>query len=235
MFGEHDFPLLVEQEDLSLVIEEDGPLFVYQRNCQGEKAKRILAADKGKLLINPVEPLNKPKDITPYLLIEFETPVMVAPRANKKVLLTFPVEIGAFISVDSDFEILDIFALIQQKFTLYGDPSYGAICKYWKSGVFPAPPSGDPLREGTLDLEIQNITASWIEVTRGVFSAYGMKIYYDEETVAMRGTLKIKGPSMAETEFQEFPPEAGMTRALDLYTAKKLSVSSTKFVMEFGL
>ena len=96
-------------------------------------------------------------------------------------------------------------------------------------------PSRDPLYEGIMELRIANTNTEWVEMNKAVFNAYGMKIYYNESQVSMKAEMKIRTGDIAETDFEDAPLESNMTNALEIYTARKLSVTSPKFVMEFGL
>ena len=151
------------------------------------------------------------------------------------IFLKFPIEVGVYISEKGTHHLLDVFTLTNPKFTVYGDPSNGFLCKYWKSDFYNTMPLGDAIREGILELSISNTRTDWAEVTKAVFNAYGMKIYYSDSMVSMRAGMKIKGADIAETEFENSPLEAGMNDAIEIYTTRKLSVTSTKFAMEFGL
>jgi hypothetical protein len=235
MFGYYDVPLGIAKEGISLSVKRDGGVLLYRRECVDEKVEKILLASTEKILINPIEPLNKPKELTSYLLIEFEKTLVVEPGATQKIYVTYPVEIGVFMSGDKDFEILDIFTLIKQKFTLYGDPRSGVICKYWRSEVYSSKPSINLLHEGILELSITNTNTEWVEVTKAVFNAYGMKMYYSDDMVSMKATMKIVKGKSAETDFVDSPLEKGMKKSFELYTVRMLSVTATKFVMEVGI
>jgi hypothetical protein len=235
LFGYHEIPLKISQEGFSISAEPVDEIVVYRRECSQEKVDKALLVTDAQLLLNPVEPLNTPKEITPHLLIEFDKMLAVEPKARRRIFLTFPVEIGVFISTKRENENLDVFSFQRQKFTLYGDPRTGVICKYWKSGIFSTPPAADPLREGILRLTITNTSGNWTEVTKAVFNAYAMKIYYNDDMVSMKATMKILGPHMAETNFMDSPLKKNMTNSLELYIARKLAVTEPKFVMELGI
>lgn len=235
MFGYYNLPLRIVKEGISLSIEKEGEILVYRRECPGERIEKAILTSNGKILFNPVEPLNKPKEITSYLLIELERALVVEPKATRKIFLKFPVEIGVFMSKNKNFEILDILSLSRQKFTLYGDPESGVICKCWRSEVCSLIPSLNPLYEGVIELTIRNTTAEWIEITKAVFNAYEMKIYYDDKMVSMKANMKIMSKQIAETDFVDSPLKKGMNKSLGVYTTRKLPVVTTKFVMEWGL
>ena len=148
MFGYHEIPLHIEQDGIILSVKREGENLRYKRACLEEEVEKTLLAGSGKILLNPVEPLNKPKVLTRYLLIEFNNALVVEPKGKKTIFLTFPIEIAVYISSKKQFEVIDILSLPRQKFALYGDPRNGLICKYWRSAVSPTMLSLDPLWEG---------------------------------------------------------------------------------------
>ena len=235
MYGSYNIPFELEEEGIALSLEKEGKGFIYRSACAGARLEKILLARTGNVFINPIEPLNKPKELTSSLLIEFEKALLIEPEATKKIFITYPIEIGVFISTKTAVEVLDIFTLVRQKLTLSGDPRSGVICKYWRSNVYSSAPSVNPLHEGIVELSIKNTTKGWVKVTKAIFNAYGMKIYYRDDLVAMKATMKIMPGNLAETEFVDAPIEPGMKKSLELYTVRKLAVKTTKFIMEAGL
>jgi hypothetical protein len=235
MFGQYDIPIRIEQEGITVSVQKEGENILYMRECLGESTEKILVVGSGKLLLNPVEPVNKPKALASHLLIEFANTLQVEPKGTRNIFLTFPVEIAVFMPSNEEFEVIDTFTLARQKFTLYGDPINGVICKYWKSSIYTAEPSLNRIQEGLIELAVTNTTAGWVEVTKTVFDAYGIKIYYDDERVSMKANMKLKGGGSAETECMDEPLVEGMTKSLEIYTTRKLSVTKKRFIMEFGL
>jgi hypothetical protein len=235
MLGQYDIPIRIEQEGITVSVQKEGENILYMRECLGESVEKILVAGSGKLLLNPVEPVNKPTALASHLLIEFANTLQVEPKGTKNIFLTFPVEIAVFMPSNEEFEVIDAFTLARQKFTLYGDPINGVICKYWKSSIYTTEPLLNRIQEGIVGLTITNTTTGWVEVTKAVFNAYGMKIFYDDERVSMKANMKLKGGGSAETEFIDASLGAGMTKSIEMYTARKLSVTKKNFIMESGL
>ncbi len=98
MYGTYDIPLNIESEGISLSIERRGDAIVYRRQLGEEKAEKLLlGGGRGSIVINPVEPLNLPRDLTPYLYLDFQRPAALAPKSTSTVFVTFPVEIGVFL------------------------------------------------------------------------------------------------------------------------------------------
>jgi hypothetical protein len=228
-------PFYVDIGDTRISIMEEDDSLLYKREDKENVFEKIFLGS-GDILINPIEPVNIPKDISPFMLIEFEKPVLVEPVSKQKIFLTYPNEIGIFISQNNNrYKILDIIGLAAQKYTLYGTHTRGMVCKYWKSDVFTSSPKTDILYEGVIELDISNETNEWMEVKKVVFNAYGMKIYHGDNKLAMRANLKILGNTIAESSFTTYPTTSRFKRSVELYTAHKLMLTGTKCVMEHGL
>ncbi|MEM1579363.1 MAG: DUF432 domain-containing protein [Archaeoglobaceae archaeon] len=233
MYGRYTVRNLnISLRDLRIWVEDEGFLR-YHRKLGSEEIEKILVKDS-EIIVNPVEPVNLPKNITNYLLIQFEKPILLEPVSSVEVFLTFPIEIGVFITKNWAFEDIDIFSLLRPKFALYGEPRGGVIARYWCSGVFSRIPKVDPLENGIIKLKIENLSDSWCEVTKAVFDVYGMKIYYSESLVSSIAELRVHSRRVAETIFVDKPLLNGMMKAIELYVAKKIPILSTKFTMEWG-
>lgn len=235
MFGTYQPPVHIELDGIALDIQKTGNQILYRRSCGADMVEKQIFSDTCGILINPVEPLNKPKEITPYFLVEFELPVILEPKAAQTIYVTFPVEIGIFMQQGNTVENLDILSLAKQKYTLYGDASSGKLCRFWKSPVSALPPALNHLRAGVMELSLSNTTVALVEVTKAVFNAHAMKIYYDQTMVSLKASMKIYGSKTAETDFYDSPLVPGMRNSLELYTARKLLVISPKCVMTEGI
>ncbi|MDP2643577.1 MAG: DUF432 domain-containing protein [Desulfobacterales bacterium] len=235
MYQEYDVPFHTTGENICLSAQAEGDHWVYRRQCLDEKIEKILIANGGKIIVNPIEPLTTPKEITPYFLISFQRKLLLAPGASEKLFLKLPVETGVYLSSGGQFKLLDSFSLIKPKFTLYGTPSKGLICKCCKSDLYSAKPDADPLQESVMQLTLSNGTDGWVEVSQAVFNGYGMKIYYSDSLVGMQAVMKISGGNMAETDFTDAPLAPDMKKSLEAFKMTKIFLTATKFVMEMGL
>ncbi len=234
MYGAYSFPTSIETENISISVEKEENKFLYRREFQGETVEKILAANSGQLIINPVEPLNKPVEVTSFMQIELAKTLVVEPKSSKKIYLKFPIEIGVFASSKRDVEVLDILTMVRQKYTLYGEPSNGVICRLWKSDIYSKMPETDRLREGVIELTITNEVGEWVEINKAVFNAVGMKIYYND-IVSMRASMELGSKTVAETDFMDSPLVSGMKKSIELYTARKVPIVGKKMVMGWGL
>ncbi len=235
IYGYHNIPVDIQKEEIMLQVKSEKDSLRYLREYSDGKIEKIILSKNHRVLINPIEPLHLPKEMTPYLLIKPENPIVVEPRTKRTIYLKFPIEIGILISGAEEYKVLDIMTFVKQKLTLYGEIRGGVICKFWESRVFDSIPQTDPMKEGVMELSIHNTTARWHEITQPVFNAYGMKIYYGDNAVSMRAGLKIYTGGIGETEFYDSPIYKGMTKAIELYTTRKIPVKSPKFIMEWGL
>ena len=251
MYGTYDYSCHLREEEISIEVERSARYLTYKRSCRGESAERTIASENGSIIINPVEPLNLPKEVTRYLEVHFH-PIFVEPEASRKLYLTFPVEIGVFIRAKGDNDLLDVFSLAKPKYSLYGPPDHGCVTRWHESEIYPDIPDTDPLREGVLELTIVNEGGTWIEVSRAVFVNAGMTLWYGD-FVLMSARMELFSNMVAETRILSVPEKNGMIRSLPAYSAKKVSVvemvnqipfysakkafipEKTRFLMELGL
>ncbi|MBN1948897.1 MAG: DUF432 domain-containing protein [Candidatus Cloacimonetes bacterium] len=235
MYGSYKIPFIIEKPDLSISLQKEKKGLTYRRDCMGETEEKVILSSGSEILIQPVEPLNLPRQISTYLLLEFATTLIVEPQSNSYVFITFPVEIGVLIGKKQKPDLLDIFSLNDHKYTLYGDPDKGIICKYWRTEIYREIPGTDPLEQGVMKLHLNNQSDSWIKVNKAVFKATGMKIYYNTEMVSLKANMKIHDEEVAETEFINSGLAKGMKKSNELFTLRKLSVHSSKSVMLEGI
>jgi len=203
--------------------KRDGKI-VYER----ENVKKILP--ECEIIVNPVEPINLPKNITRFLEIDF-SPIVIKPNGVETIYLKFPIEIGVFAKDSDRMIVIDVFAFEKPKFTLYGDPKNGVVCRWFQSDVYYEIPEVDPSKHGVLKLVIKN-GKDWAEVGKVVLDCYAMKIYYDK-FASCWAEMKILSKISAETTFVDKPIAEGMKKAAELYTTRRLMGKS--FIMEWGL
>ena len=235
MFGSFDIADFHSQiEDVNIKFEKVGEFFKYIREGD-EKVEKMVFSKSGRVIVNPVEPVNLPKRITNFLLIKFNRPFLAEPKSSTEIFLTFPIEIAVFVAAKRSVGLVDVFSLIKPKYTLYGNPRNGTICRYWESAIHSEIPTTDNHREGVMKLRVTNSDDEWVEINNLVFDVYGMKIYYDEECVCVTASVNVVSPKVAETMFLERAIRDGMKKSLELYTARRMGVPRNRYVMEWGL
>ncbi|SDF25896.1 hypothetical protein SAMN04488589_0145 [Methanolobus vulcani] len=237
MFEIYHPPFTTEAEDTKIIVEKQGDDLIYKRLFRGKEEKElVLLNNDGDITINPIEPVNLPEAITSFLLIEFKRSAIIRSGDKKKIYLKFPVEIGVFISDKSgNHEVIDIFTFNKVKYTLYGSHTQGIICRHWESDIYTDEPDTEKLYEGFIELDIANESNHQMEITNAIFNAYGMKIYFGDKRLGMKASMKIINKLLAETDFSTYPTTSRFKRSMELYTARKLAITSTKGIMEFGI
>lgn len=236
MYGTYKPPVKIKNKKFSILLEKEGELWNYKRKAGEEESEKEVVFSKGEVIINPVEPVNLPKEICSYLFIDLARDIIMAPKERVKFYVTFPVEIAIILSSGKNFRILDIFSFVKPKYTLYGSVTTGVICRYWESEIYKKIPKTNLLEEGVIEINAFNSSADWVDVKHIVFSAYGMKIYYDKSLVSMKANIKILGEEIAETSFIDSPLKDNMKKSIEVFRARKLVVPlQEKFVMEEGV
>ena len=233
MYGQHEIPFDLDLKGTKISLQKKDGFVSYKRIDEEETVEKTIKTTKGKVLINPVEPLNLPKKLASHFLIEFASPLVIEARANTKVFLRLPVEIGIFLETKKEQKAIDILSLSRPKLSLYGNPKTGIICRYCKSEIYPTVPELDPLYEGVLELNIRNDTGKWVELTKTCLNGYGMKIYFSKTMVSKKASMIITGMNLAETAFIDLPLEKGMKKAIELFSYN-IAIGERKYVMEEG-
>jgi hypothetical protein len=60
VYGRYGYDLCIEKGDLKICFSRDGDVVRYSRTLGDSTMGRIIASDGGRVIINPVEPLNLP-------------------------------------------------------------------------------------------------------------------------------------------------------------------------------
>lgn len=236
MYGTYEIPVSLKESGLSLDLTQVDYGYQYSRKLvEAKEFNKIILADKARVLINPVEPLNLPKHITNYLMLEFDKKLTIAPHQEKSFFATFPIEIGVFIFKRKEFEPVDIITLLSAKYTLYGDPRLGVVARYHKTEIYSKEPGVDKLHTGIINITIRNTDSQWNTISKIVLNAYGMKLFYNEKLVKLYASMKVINEISAETDCYTPPPEKGFKKAMELYVSKKIAMTTSKFLMMEGI
>ncbi|MBF0473623.1 MAG: DUF432 domain-containing protein [Nitrospirae bacterium] len=236
MFGHYNNTFELKYESFNISVSKQDSIFIYRRKTALEFIEKAIAVENCQILINPVEPLNTPKKISNHLMIALNVPLLLEPKTTKKIYIKFPIEFGVFLTNDlKNIEIIDIFTLSKNKFTLYGDLKDGIICKYYKSDVFLTQPDCSPIYEGIIELDVSNKTAKYVTVSMVIFNSFGMRIYYNNDRVFIKASMLILNEGAAEVDFDNISAPQDMIKSYELYLLKMMSMTKTSFTMEWGL
>ncbi len=232
MFGEYDLDIKLKAQDAEIFIEGKGKRRRYYRKAGEEEVEKFIHAEGGKVVVCPVEPVNVPDmAVSEHLLVELNKPLIIETGVKDIFYAKFPVEIGVFLVDKKDVEEIDIFTKTKPKYTLYGPPESGIVCKWWKSDLYYEKPEVDKLYEGIIKVEIENKYFEWMEINKIVFWAPDMKLFYNDHAY-MRAYLTILKKTVGETTFSKRKPK-NMQESIDIYHAKGIKKLEGKFVMDW--
>ena len=236
MFGIVDTPFRkrIDNERLSISKIRGGYLYIRKNKETGDDVKKRISTRKGRIRFVPVEPVNLPRFVTPFLMLEYLEPMLISPRGKAKFYLKFPVEIAAFVIEKEARFNLDIFSIEKPKYTLYGDVETGMICRYHQSKTYPKIPKVKPMHEGIMEVKVKNQTTKWLEMKRGVFNAENMKMYHSDELVSMRARIRLIGEDRADNHFFSKGLKDGMEKSIEMFNPK-MSMIQPSFKMESGI
>lgn len=243
MFGEFSPPYRYEGDGLSLSLEMREGHYQYRRDLAGEQVEKSISVGLSRLLVHPVEPFHAGSGIAGHLEVEFPQLILEA-EATETIFLTFPIEIGVFVEGLRETEVLDVFSVEKPKYSLYGSPHRGVITRFARSGRHREPPAVEGFRQGVLKLTIRNSLSEWARVSRVVLSEAEMHLYVSG-FAGMMAVMRITGRDVAEITGIDRALKGGMSRAHDLFTARRIlrldtgprfpGVEGKGYIMEGGL
>jgi len=232
VFGTYELSTSLKEDDIEIIVEGQGKRKQYFRRSGKDEIEKIICAEGGNLVVCPVEPVSFPQEgVAEHLLIELNKPLIIESGVKDIIFVKFPIEIGVFLVDKRDVELIDIFTKIKPKYTLYGPPESGIICRWWKSDIFDNKPSVKELYEGILKVDIANKYYEWVELTKMVFGAYDMKIFYNDSAY-IHARLTILNKTIGETTFSTRRP-TDMKESLDIYISRGVKKLEKKFIMEW--
>jgi len=234
VFDTFNIPKTLDFGGVLIETREESGSVSYCRSID-EKTVTLLLSSCKQLRVQPIEPLMTPKELTPYLLVEFENSVFIAPGENMEFNLTFPLEVGVLIPKDKGWHLLDCFSLAQKKYSLYGDPSSGLLCQYWKSRWLAKPEDLDALKEGWLHLKIHNTSNRFVEIKKIVIQAHHMKIFYNANHAYLSTSMKVVSKNIVEVECDPVPFLADLNKAHEVFVDTNFLGLGQKFMMEGDL
>ncbi len=233
MFGIYEIKeQRIKVDKAEIELEERRGYYIYRRKLNEEIKEKIISSESGKIVINPVEPVNLPRNITNFLQIKFKNPAVIEPESSATFFTTFPIEIGVFVTGKGSLELIDVFSFVSQKYSLYGSPIRGLICRYWESELR-RDIKKESFREGAMQINIKNSDKDWVEVSNAVFNVQLMKIYYSDDFASSMAEMEVLSSKVAETRFIASPINAGMKKAIEIFSPRK--VVAKKFFMEWGV
>ncbi len=239
-YGKYDLrDIQLRTGDIGITItEKNRKIFEYLRKSpDGEK--RLYLSGKGNLLIEPFPPVFLPKKITSFILLDFESDIVLEPSGTSAFYTSFPVETGVMVSGKNDIELLDVFSNEKPKYTLYGSVEQGIICRYFKTGVGFEPEENSG--KAVALITIKNRYREWVNVSRVVIDCSSLSLFYKEEKIRSGNiNMEIQNRDVAIIRTSEKAPEKNMARAVSLkqlearILAPKKITDGRKYTMWWG-
>jgi len=233
MYGHYSYPFSIESSGIKIEVTEENGLYLYRRECCGEVSENYIQPKNGEIIINPVEPVNLPSSVTSLLQVKFQN-LVIEPQSVILIYLTFPIEIGVFLQIGKNTEIIDVFSVNRQKYSLYGSPTKGTIVSYHESDIYRTIPETDIYKDGVLSLTLINSGKEIANVSSAVFDGWAMKLYYNDNCVSMVSEMNLLHNRTAETAFLNIPLITGMSKSYEIYMSRKIPVMKKSFIMELG-
>lgn len=196
-------------------------VFSYSRqNFDDDLIEKIIPTKSSDLQIElcPIRPLNFPARRTTYMYLDLDTPVFLSENSSATVFLRCPIEIGVFFVHDGHKDSLDCFTCdpLNSRFSLYGPPESGTLCKYVKTEIVESYDDSVPFVNAVLKANLQNDLPKGLSISKIVFPISDNSVYYKDSKAiidSLRAVLKKKltleiisvDPEKIQTDFTLSP------------------------------
>lgn len=202
--------------------------YVYERYEEDElKLKKIIASDDIlNIGIFPISPQNVPNRYANHMMLVLSSPIVIGAKSSIECYTLMPIEIGIVINST----IIDAYSLGYTKYTLYGIPERGIICRYYQSEVYTDIPKAEPLRTAIVRCLIKNYDNDTKTISKIVYPIEGADLYYNN-TDAYFDMLEV----ILETKFNR---DIAKVNVRDMeWNANKTNFGKAfhdSYVMEWG-
>ena len=240
--------LSVSFKDEQITLENiRGDSYIYRRKHMDETtSETIFSSKKGevKIAIYPVRPIQMPRQLAHNIMVKLDPPVALPPNSHITHHLTMPIEIGVFtISKKSNY-MVDAFSLSFPKYTLYGQPNMGYICRLHHSSISSEEKTMQ-YEEATIMMKFQNKSPNWVTINKIVMDAYEVDLYLDGDTVYLEDSNLVIGEDDVASLFlnnksplrglKEVPVAAETVKKFRRDILERTGFGVTgKFIMEHG-
>ena len=191
--------------EIDVRIEKIGEhVFSYiRKDTEDNIVKKIIPTNSSELTleISPIRPLNYPARRTNYVYLDLETPVFLSENSAASIFVRCPIEIGVFLIHDNHKDSLDWFTCdpVNSRFSLYGSPESGTLCKYAQSEIVESYDDSIPFVNGVLKIDMKNDLDKGLSISKIVFPMSDNSVYYknskaiiDSLTVVLKKKLTLE-------------------------------------------
>lgn len=116
-----------------IIVGSTGSAFTYKRyNGDKLESESSIVTDSAEthLGIFPNPPIKTPREVAKNVCIRFKAPVIVDHRSVAVLYSKIPIEIGVYRQHKDEELLIDVFSLAPPRYTLYGSPESGVVCRY---------------------------------------------------------------------------------------------------------
>jgi hypothetical protein len=214
----------------------DNNKFSYSRNHSGEVTKKTIhhKAENLRVQFAPILPIHLPSYKTDFVFLRFTDPIVISGNAVTELAIRFPIEIGMFL-MEAHLDMLDCFTCKSRysRFSLYGTPEDGRLCKYAKIPLFFDRGDQDHLAYANLKIKIKNELEKSASVGKIVIPASDHDLYYNNNSVMMddlKITVKNRiGLEIVDIVQKQITKQEGWT-----LSPRSVKKTEYRFSMEWG-
>lgn len=219
-------------EEYELIVKKQNDYILYEKGFKDSIQKRMIFKDHEKdkdfLGIFPIIIKNIGQLDVNHIFIKFKKEIILPSKSHLSFYSTIPIDIGVYIYQNLKENLIDYLSLGKVKFTLYGKPEKGIICRYKESEI-----NEERIikkyEEALVKIEIKNNLDEMTSVNKIVFPLEDIVVDSENDKCFVPGTIEMTinslfGKNIALVHLQRVKGKKHFA----------MNTNANKFTMEWG-
>ncbi len=183
--------------DNRIVMSNSGSAFKYSRhNGDMLASESIIVTDNDETQVGifPIMPIKMPKEVAKNVYIKFKAPVIVDQRSISVIYSKIPIEIGIYRQFEDEELLIDAFSLGQPRYSLYGSPEQGVICRYFEAEAEVEDSSLEikKYEEAKVRIRVTNDIDNVTKISKVIIPVEGVVLEHQNDEVWLPGSIEMK-------------------------------------------
>lgn len=195
--GAERLELNIKQNKILVLPDRNNPsCFLYQRyfaNHLVTEVKMISRQDSVILGVFPIPALLTPKPLAKYVYLRFKSPVLMEQRSESIFYSTMPIEVAIYRQHEDEELLVDAFRTLKQRYSLYGSPERGVLCRYKEVNIDPAKIniSAQKYEEALLKIIVRNGIDNIVRISKVVIPMQNVVLDHNDDETVLPGAVEM--------------------------------------------
>ena len=185
----------ISNNALLLFNQDDGnSVFTYQRRVHEKIESKVLISTGvagDSVGIFPIPPIFIPKQISENIYLKFDAPIIVDQNEEIEIYAKIPIDIGVYRQSRDEEFMMDVFSINKPRYTLYGTPERGAVCRFAVTEVSKEPLLVKKYEEAIIRIRIKNSIENIIKINKVIIPVKDVILDHKNDDSLMSGIVEM--------------------------------------------